>query len=239
MRLFTLLFCLMPLMSIAADPSKPHSHKGKVQAYAGEPPVITLTPDQIKTINAGETAYTQTAKDAGGSAVAVFKVNGSPEAVRKIIRDLKDYPKWIDSLKEIEVYETKGDTIKAKFTIEVKKLFITKRITYFIEHSFPLSKDKSWGTWKLDYGRESDLDDSVGFWRIEPLSGNPNQSLVFYSVNIRVGGFLDLFKGMIADEGLKEATQWVKKAAAALPVTPPSNIAVTEKESAKIAEKTK
>jgi hypothetical protein len=204
-------------MLMAADINNPHPHQGKVKAYVGEPPEIKLSESQLKQVNAGQTAYTQTSKDNGGSAVAIFKVNASPDRVRKIIADFDSYPKWIDSLKGIKVYKREGDKVFVEFNVEVTKFLITSKYTYFIEHNFPIEK-KGWGTWKLDYSRHSDLDESVGFWRVDPVEGNPNQSLVYYSCELRIGGFLNLLKGFIIDEGLKEATQWVKKAAAT--VTP-------------------
>lgn len=215
MRLLTLIFCLVPLMSFAADPTKPHSHQGKVKAYSGEPPKITLSPEQLKKIDAGETAYTQTSKDNGGNAVAVFKVDAPVATVRKIIADFGSYKEWIPSLKGLKIYKEDKDAHKywAEFNIEVTKFFVTTQYTYYIEHTFPLEA-KGWGTWKLDYSRLSDLDESVGFWRVDPVDDNPKQSLVFYSVDLRIGGLLNLIKGIIIDEGLKEATQWVKKAAA-------------------------
>lgn len=223
MRFFVASFLLVSAPLFAADATKPHPHHGKVNTYAGEPPVIKLTDDQLKKVNAGETAYTQTAQDSGGNAVAIFKVNASPENVRKIIRDFKSYPKWIDDIdkdegKGIKVYKEEGDKVWVEFNIKAKKFGITKRLTYFIEHNFPI-ESKGWGTWKLDYSRESDLDDSAGFWRVDAVPGNPNQSLVYYSVDMRISGILSWFKGMIVDEGIEKATQWVKKAAAAQPTT--------------------
>jgi len=215
---FIALFCFaVPSLLMAADFNKPHTHKGIIKAYIGEPPRIKLDQTQLKKINAGETAYTQTAQENGGSAVAVFKVNQPPKAVRKILMDIESYPKWIDSLKKVRTYKREGNTIWTEFTIEVKALFITSTYTYYIEHDYASLEDKGWGTWKLDYSHLSDLDESIGFWRVDPVEGHPSQSLVYYSVNLRVGGFANLFKSYIEDKGLKEATQWVKKAADALP----------------------
>jgi len=110
-------------------------------------------------------------------------------------------------------------------------LFFSSSYTYYIEHTFPL-EEKGWGTWKLDYGHLSDLDESVGFWRVDPVEGHPNQSLVYYSVSLQISKWLKPLKSFIVDSGLKTATQWVKKAAAALPkpVADATPLPVKEKE---------
>ena len=76
---------------------------------------------------------------------------------------------------------------------------------------------KGWGTWTLDYSKKSALDDSVGFWRVSSVKGNPKLSQVTYGVNFKIdaGGFpaflVDIIRNMMLKDGVTKATQWVKK----------------------------
>jgi hypothetical protein len=66
-------------------------------------------------------------------------------------------------------------------------------------------------TWTLDYSRSSDLDDSVGFWRVTPVEGAPDRAQVEYSVDIAISSWVPGFvRNLLVDDGLKQATSWVK-----------------------------
>lgn len=208
MRFFAFVFCLLPLIAIAADPNKPHDHRGRIKPDLmpdGAPKEVPLSDAEKKTISAGTPIYKQTGEGSGGHGVAVFKVNASPKNVWKVISDFKKYPKWINHLTKAEIYKQEGDKIFVEFTISA--LFTTT--TYYIEHNYPMEK-KGWGTWTLDYSRLSDLDESIGFWRVNPVEGNPHQAIVFYSVDVHMKGIASLIKGLLERKGLREATQWVK-----------------------------
>lgn len=207
MRLSIVFCCLLAPSLFAADANTPHAHKGIVKAYDGEPPTVALTAAETVQINAGTPVYKQTQEGNGGKAVAVFKVNAPATTIWKVLSDFDNYTKHISNLHSSKVYKKDGDKIFAEFTIKVWPT----TTTYYIEHNFPMEK-KGYGTWKLDYSRLSDLDDSVGFWRVTPVAGHPDQSLVYYSVDVRIKGLLSFIKGFIVDKGLKEATQWVKVA---------------------------
>ena len=83
-------------------------------------------------------------------------------------------------------------------------------VEYFIDHRF--REASKYVTWTLDYDRESDLDESVGFWKLDPYNGDPNRTRVIYSVDIAVRGWVPGFiRTLLVDQGLKEATGWIKR----------------------------
>lgn len=211
MRIIALFsLCFLSLASFAADPTKPHEHHGVIKPFEGAPPEITLEPKEKKKLEEGDPVFKQIEYGAegatGGRAVAVFKVNASPKSIWAVIEDFEKYPQWISSLSECKTYKKEDDKIFVEFTVKVWPV----TTTYYIEHYYPGEK-KGWGTWKLDYSRLSDLDDSVGFWRVTPVEGKSDQSIVSYSVDVRVkSALLKLVKNLIVKRGLKEATQWVK-----------------------------
>jgi hypothetical protein len=83
-------------------------------------------------------------------------------------------------------------------------------VEYYVKHVF--NRSGGYLTWTLDYSRQSDLDDSVGYWRVTPLSASPPLSRLEYSVQILLKGWVPGFVAdMIADKGLENAVMWVKR----------------------------
>ena len=69
-------------------------------------------------------------------------------------------------------------------------------------------------SWTLDYGRESDLDDSTGYWLVYPSPLDPQKTRVEYSVVLLIKGWVPGFiQTMLADSGVENATKWVKREA--------------------------
>ena len=62
--------------------------------------------------------------------------------------------------------------------------------------------------------RKSDLDDSAGYWLVYPSPTDTGKTRVEYSVDLRIGpGIPDFIETILADKGIKNASQWVKKVA--------------------------
>lgn len=190
---------------LAADANKPHPHQGKVAAYKGAPPVVTLDAAQEKVLQTGKPVFKTIEGKSGGRGVAVFLVNAPSDVVWSVIGNYNMYHRWIDDLDESKLLEAKNGNVTAYFRIS-KMGF---DVEYWCKHKF--RKSKGWVTWTLDYSKESDLDDSVGFWRIEAVPGNPNQTRVTYSIDIALRGWVPGFiRGILVDNGLEAATEWVK-----------------------------
>ena len=204
--LLLLALLVTPGVAMAADATKPHEHQGKLKPYARPPPPLELSDAEKKTLGEGRPVMRQTEGGAtSGRGMAVFRVEASPDVVWATINDFASYPKWIDGVKKCEVYKKEGGLIDVNFKIASFPV----SAEYFIHHDYDMAN--RWGTWTLDYTRNSDLDDSVGFWRVNPTPGNPNQSVVEYSVDVAAKTWLPGFiRTLIVDTGLKQATQWVK-----------------------------
>ena len=62
----------------------------------------------------------------------------------------------------------------------------------------------------LDYDRRSDLDDSVGYWYVQP--GARNSCRVFYSCECKLRGWVPgPVLNLLQKEALKKATTWVNE----------------------------
>ena len=206
----TLLAALLATLSasapaLAADVGKAHGHKGVLKPYARPPPPLVLTEKEKARIESGKSVMRQMEGEAGGRGMAIFRVDATPDVVWAIINDFGSYPKWIDEVKKCEIYKKDGGKIDVAFKISSFPV----SIEYFIAHDYDMAN--RWGTWTLDYNRESDLDDSVGFWRVTPVEGDATRSMVEYSVDVKIKGWVpDFIREMLVDKGLKQATHWVK-----------------------------
>lgn len=192
--------------ALAADPNKRHPHHGMIKPYIGAPPLVDLTPKEQQQVDEGKPVYKQVEFDGGGRAVAVFLVDAKPKAIWGVISNFEKYPEWIPSLAKTKIYKKDGDNIGVEFTISA----FFQNFTYYVSHNYPMEKS-GWGTWKLDYSKQSDFDDLVGFWRVESAKSNPEKSVVYYSVELKIKSWIpSAIKNLVVDKGLKEATHWVK-----------------------------
>jgi hypothetical protein len=204
MRVLLLIAALFSATALAADPSKPHPHKGVLKPYPRPPPPLKLTDAEKARLDQGKPVMRQLEGESGGRGMAVFRVNAPPDVVWATINEFSSYPKWIDEVKKCDVYKRDGGNIDVAFRISSFPV----TIDYYIHHEYDMTN--RWGTWTLDYSRESDLDDSVGFWRVTP-DGDDSKSLVEYSVDIKIKGWVpDFIRELLVDKGLKQATSWVK-----------------------------
>jgi hypothetical protein len=189
----------------AADPNAPHPHQGVLTPYPTPPTAPTLTTDELAKLLEGEVVRKQTQGDSGGRGIAVQDIHATPEVIWSKILDYPNYPTMVDGVLECEQYAQSGSELKARFKIGA----MGTRVEYYIDHE--IHTDANWMTWTLDYTRESDLDDSVGYWLIEPLTDRPGYSRVYYSVAVQMRGWVPGFiESMIARKGLTQATEWVK-----------------------------
>lgn len=194
----------------AGDWNKPHPHQGVLKPFAADPPPIALSEKEQARLAQGKPVFRQAPDQDGdgGRGTAVFVVDAPPEVVWAVISDFGSYPRWIEDLKETKVYGT--TTLpdgKRRIDVYMKAGRLGVAVEYFVRHVFDDAARV--GTWTLDYGKESDLEDSIGFWRVTPRDGG--KSLVEYSVGVKLRGWVPGFvKELLLDSGLKQATRWVK-----------------------------
>lgn len=189
--------------AIAADPDKPHPHQGVAQKFTN-PQKSTFTAEEEATLASGSPIYKQVRLESGGRGVAIFDVQASTDKVWQTIGSFERYPDWIDALKDCEVYKRDGSHIYARFKLGMSAM----GAEYYIDHT--LNKAQGHMTWTLDYSRESDLNDSTGYWLVYP-SGRDGFTRVEYTVDVRVGSLPKFIEDMVAKKGIKDATTWLKR----------------------------
>uniref|UniRef100_A0A7S3FJR5 START domain-containing protein n=1 Tax=Haptolina ericina TaxID=156174 RepID=A0A7S3FJR5_9EUKA len=83
------------------------------------------------------------------------------------------------------------------------------KLEYFINHMY--HPKLSVLTWTLDYGRLSDLIDSVGYWCVVPHPTVAGHSRVYYSVDAALPSWVPGFVvTAVTSKALTDATHWVK-----------------------------
>lgn len=195
----------------AASPDRPHPHHGVVPPFEGAPPQVTLTPAQEAVLARGDAVLTTLPGDAGGRGMAVQDVHAPPEAIWDRIGAFEDYPRMVDRVVECETYYAEGDDVRVRFKVSV----LGFDYVYYIRHTF--RPEEGYVTWTLDYSRESDLDDSVGYWAVTPHPRKPGWSRLFYSIDMRTRTWMPGFvRALIARRGVSDATEWVKREAEAV-----------------------
>lgn len=200
------LLLLLTTLAFAADPNTPHPHQGIVRGYAGAPPAVTLSAEESATLASGEMVLKQVRSDKGGRGVAFMDIRATPATVWSRIVNYAMYPTWVDNVAACEVYKREGSNIYARFLLDPMGM----KIEYFVKHVY--NPTAGWLTWTLDYSRSSDLDDSVGYWRVTPVSAQPPLSRLEYSVDIRFSGWVPQFaQDALSKKGLSTAVTWVKK----------------------------
>jgi hypothetical protein len=86
------------------------------------------------------------------------------------------------------------------------------KLEFFVRHFLYIQAHKCL-TWTLDYTKESDFDDSCGFWYIIPHPDDPDErTRVYYSVQVSMFDWVPKFVvDFMSSKALTDATAWVKK----------------------------
>jgi len=194
--------------SLAADPNAPHPHQGVGEKFINPSPTA-LTKEEKVILSEGKAVRRQVRGDSGGRGIAIMDVRASKDKIWKTILDYSKYPNWIDNLDTTNIY---GGTAEKGYLVSFDLSVLGMDITYFIEHS--LNSTAGHMTWQLDYTKESDIDDSTGYWLVYDAPDRPGFTRVEYSVDLRLKGWVPgIVENMLAKKGLVLATSWVKQQA--------------------------
>lgn len=189
-----------------------HDHQGILVPYQGEPPEIVVSEQERQTLEEGRPVYKKIDIAGARRGIALFRVNASANVIWSVISDFASYPAWVADIDETEIYRRDDGLVYVRF---VANHWFAGQTVWYAQHDYPTG-DRNWGTWQLDYTRRSDLDDSVGFWRVLPVEGAAGASDVIYSADLKLKGWIPGFiESSVITKGLKEATAWVKEQAEA------------------------
>ena len=187
----TLVFVLVLGDSRAEDARVPHQHQGIFRRYTPGPPEKAglLISDATKAkLLSGSckpectiTSLPESATSPKGTmrCSSVQLVHTPPTYVWKTLLNFGRYPEFVGGISACTPYSKRrtlsnGKVVCAKYTVGVGPMY---KIRYFVEHHYePLQHSL---VWCLDYSRQSDVFDTVGYWHVE--AAGPSSSLVYYT----------------------------------------------------------
>jgi len=206
-----LLLAVLASFSAADDPSKPHDHQGKLDKFKlGPPPALSSS--ERAAVDAGKTVSKTVPVEGGARALAVFDVAAPPAVVWACINDLPAYPRMVPGVHATKVYGggTRGGVKTTLVTWTLKLLGYS--VTYHLE--FQHSPSASAAAFALDYSRNSDIDDTVGYWHVAPRNGGSSSRVTYSAALLLKGWFPKPVVDFLLSTTLGRATQWVATEAA-------------------------
>ncbi|EWM28988.1 Polyketide cyclase/dehydrase [Nannochloropsis gaditana] len=193
--LLLLLPLLLPTVLLGASTDKPQGHNGLVKPFKPGPPSIRLKKSEVEKLRKGEAVKQQLSSGSGGRGLVIQDVEAPPEVVWGRIMDFPAYTRMVPRVSLCENYRVQENYLQG-----LKEIFTRMRLTvmgfnveYFIHHKyFPKLNTV---VWTLDYNRESDLDDSVGYWHVipHPDPDREHWSRVYYSIDMRLKSWMPSF----------------------------------------------
>ncbi|KAL7530993.1 hypothetical protein ACHAWF_003593 [Thalassiosira exigua] len=162
---------------------------------------------------------TQVQTDDSGRGLVVQDVDAPTHVVWDRILDFDHYadmvPKTADS-KNYKVVPHKpskaNNFLEKEIYTRMKVGFPMLKLEFFVRHFLYIQQHKCL-TWTLDYTKESDFDDSCGFWYILPHPDDPEErTRLYYSVAVSMFDWVPKFVvDFMSSKALTDATAWVKK----------------------------
>lgn len=157
--------------------------------------------------------------ESGGRGLVIQDVDAPTHIVWDRILDFDNYgsmvPKCFESknYKVIEHKPTKANNfLEKEIYTRMKVGFPMLKLEYFVRHFLYIQHHNAL-TWTLDYTKESDFDDSCGYWYIAPHPDNPEgKTRLYYSVGVSMFDWVPKFVvDFMSSKALTDATAWVKK----------------------------
>lgn len=193
----------------AADPNTPQGHQGKLKPYTRAPAAVKLTPAEEQRLQAGEAILRTTEGTEGGTGVAVQLIAAPPEVIWRTILSYDQYTRWVDNVESCTVYKKEGKV----WYVDMKTSVMGFESGVYTRNV--VNQAEGWMAWTLDYSRKSDVDDLIGYWRVESISTTPPLSRLDYATELKVSGVPSFLVRYLTRESLTDGTAWVKKQAEA------------------------
>jgi len=193
--------------AIAASADEPHSHRGLLKPITSSPAPVKLTAEERASLESGKHIERHTKGSDGGSGVAVQYIQATPQVIWQTILSYHRYKDWVKNVVKCSVYKREGDELYVDMQTSVfgfKSQIFTKNI---------VNKAEGYMAWTLDYDRKSDVNDLVGYWRVEPVAELPGTTRLEHSSNIKLKGVPGFLVNYMTRDALSEGTAWVKREA--------------------------
>jgi len=201
---------LLVTAALAASESQKHYHQGKLARYdIGSPSLLLSASDEAR-LRSGRAVQQALDSDDGASRrlIMVQDIKAPCAVVLGRIVDFENYPRMVSGVNSLATYatDTKDGVTITKSFYEISAVHL--KLQYYMTHYFD-PKERCM-TFHLDYSRRSDLDDSVGYWYVEPTGRTTSR--VFYSCECKLRGWVPPpVYSLLTKEALTKATAWVER----------------------------
>jgi len=201
---------LLGVLTLAADPCRPHPHQGVLTKYERKhPSEYGLTVNGVSRKKLRQQAVCRMLVFPNGykRCTAIRDVEAHPDLVFSRIIDFSAYPRMISGITRCDVYRrgTRGLTRNVRARYRVRELGVT--LEAFMDHEFELGGRRCL-TFSLDYSRRSDISDTVGYWYVERVDGQ--FSRLYYSIDSSMPMWLPPpLRDALLNVAAKRATGWV------------------------------
>lgn len=198
--------------ALGASEGQRHYHSGKLTKYKmGPPPLLLSAADEARLSQGHAVMQSLVSDDGTRRLISVQDIEVPADVVMGRILDFEKYDKMVTAVDACNNYANVelrdgSKLIKSKYTIHAAHL----KFTYFVEHRYdPVERCM---VFNLDYSKQSDLDDTVGYWYARPRS--PTSCRIFYSTECKLRGWVPApVYNILAKQALAQATTWVSREA--------------------------
>lgn len=202
--------------TLSADDTVRHYHRGKLPKYSISPPSIMLSDGDEEQLAQGR-ALTQVVvtpnparREDDRRLIMVRDIETPAWVVMDRLLDFDAYPRMIKGCELLVPYADTEQggvrTVKATYEIKVAHM----KLRYYMLHQIEMAQRCM--VFHLDYDRQSDLDDSVGYWYVQPTG--TSKCRVYYSCDTKLRGWVPGPVYALLDKAaLKQATSWVNEEA--------------------------
>lgn len=191
----------------AASADQPHSHQGILTPITSAPTGVVLTQEERTTLASGKHIERHTKSENGGSGIAVQYIKASPEDIWDTILSYHRYKGWVKNVVDCSVYRKDGTVLY----VDMQTSILGFKSRIFTKNN--VRKDLGYMSWHLDYERKSDVNDLVGYWRVEPVEELPGTTRLEHSNSVMIRGVPGFLVNYMTRDALSEGTGWVKREA--------------------------
>ena len=191
----------------AASADKPHGHTGIITPISSAPDAVRLTDEERKILASGKHVERHTKSETGGSGVAIQYIKASPADIWATILSYHRYKSWVKNVVHCAVYNKEGNDLY----VDMQTSILGFKSRIFTKNT--VRKDLGYMAWTLDYSRKSDVNDLVGYWRVEPVADLPGTTKLEHSNSVMIKGLPGFLVTYMTRDALSEGTSWVKREA--------------------------
>ncbi len=191
----------------AASADKPHGHTGIITPISSAPDAVRLTEEERQILASGKHVERHTKNETGGSGVAIQYIKASPADIWATILSYHRYKSWVKNVVHCAVYKKEGNDLY----VDMQTSILGLKSQIFTKNT--VRKDLGYMAWTLDYDRKSDVNDLVGYWRVEPVAELPGMTKLEHSNTVMIKGVPGFLVNYMTRDALSEGTSWVKREA--------------------------